>query len=408
LSLLCRAVRDYTDLTRRLADLIVGFGANVQPGQLVGVTSYIGKEELTREIARAAYERGALYVDVLYCDQWLKRERLFHGDPETLDYIPPWMLDRVRHFSDEHSARISLSGPHAPRALDGVPADRVGRDLLPYLPGTGKIVNMRTTNWCVAPGPTPAWAEAVYPDLPRDEAYERLWEAVAHICRLDADDPVAAWTERLATLRRGAAALTTRRFDAIHLHGPGTDLTVGLFASSLWHAAEFTTVDDVAHNPNIPSEETFTTPDPLRADGHVTATMPLELYGSIIDGIRVEFEGGRAVKIDAAENAEALRSACAKDDGGTRLGEIALVDGGGRIGPLQTVFFDTLFDENAASHIALGSGYALAVGDDAEKQRVNESEIHIDFMIGSPALAVDGITAGGEHVPVLRDGAWQL
>jgi aminopeptidase len=408
LSLVSRAARDYTDLTRRLADLIVGFGANVQPGQLVGITSYLGKEDLTREIARAAYERGAQYVDVLYSDPWVKRERLLHGAPETLTYIPPWMIERLRHFSGEHAARISLSGPVAPHALDGIASDRAGLDLLPYLPETGEIVNRCTTNWCVAPAPTPGWAASVYPDADPDEAYDRLWAAVAHVCRLDTDDPVAAWTERMETVKRGAAALTDRRFDAIHLHGPGTDLTVGLFASSRWHAAEFTTVDGLAHYPNIPSEETFTTPDPLRAEGHVSATLPLELYGSIIRGLRVEFEGGRVARIDADENAETLRSACTRDDGATRLGELALVDGDGRIGPLQTVFFDTLLDENAASHIALGSAYSLAVEDDADKQRINASGIHIDFMIGSPELDVDGITAAGEHVPVLRQGAWQI
>jgi len=401
-------VRDYTNLTRRLADLIVGFGANVQPGQLVGVTSYIGKEDLTRQVARAAYELGARYVDVIYADQWVKRERLLHGDPETFSYIPPWMLDRLHSFSDEHAARISLSGPHAPHALDDVPADRSGLDLLPYLPDTGTVVNLRTTNWCVAPAPTADWAELVYPDVAPNEAYDRLWGAIAHICRLDEDDPVAAWTERMTTLKRGAQTLTERHFDAIHLHGPGTDLTVGLFASSIWHGAEFTTVDGLDHYPNIPSEEIFTTPDPQRVDGYVSATMPLELYGSIISGLRVEFEGGRAVRIDADENAETLRSATAKDEGASRLGELALVDGGGRIGPLETVFFDTLLDENAASHIALGSAYAMAVGDAEEKQRISRSQIHVDFMIGSPELNVDGITAAGEHVPVLRSGAWQV
>ena len=401
-------MRESSDLTRKLAQLIVGFGANVQPGQLVGITSYIGKEELTRELARAAYARGARYVDVLYSDQWVKRERLLAAADEALDYIPPWMIDRLRHFSDEHAARIALSGPQAPHALDGIPAERSGRDLLPYLPEIGKVVNRRTTNWCVAPAPTQDWAEIVYPDLPAEEAYDRLWDAVVHICRLESDDPEAAWRERMGVVKQGAARLTERHFDAIRLHGPGTDLTVGLFPSSIWHAAEFTTVDGLEHFPNIPSEETFTTPDPLRVDGHVSATMPLELYGSIISGIRVKFEGGRAVKIDAEQNAEALRAACAKDDGGTRLGELALVDGGGRIGPLGTVFYDTLIDENAASHIALGSGYALAVADEADKARVNESQIHIDFMIGSPALDVDGITSAGEHVPVLRNGAWQL
>jgi aminopeptidase len=408
LSLLCRAVRDYADLTTKLADLIVGFGANVQPGQLVGITTYVGKEELTREIARAAYARGARYVDVLYADQWVKRERLLAAPDETLDYIPPWMRDRLRYFSDEHAARIALSGPQAPRALDGIAADRAGRDLLPYLPETGKIVNLRTTNWCVAPAPTLDWAEAVYPGLTSDEALERLWQAIAHICRLEADDPEEAWRERMRAVKECAARLTERRFDAIRLHGPGTDLTVGLLPSSRWHAAEFTTVDGLDHYPNIPSEETFTTPDPLRVDGHVTATLPLELYGSIISGIRVEFAAGRAVKIDADENADALRSACAKDDGGTRLGELALVDAGGRIGPLETVFYDTLIDENAASHIALGSGYTLTVADEADKARVNESDIHIDFMVGSPALNVDGITGAGEHVPVLREGVWQI
>ena len=401
-------MRDYTNLTRRLADLIVGFGANVQPGQLVGVTSHVGKEELTREIARAAYERGARYVDVLYWDDRVKRQRLLHGDPETLDYIPPWMRERLLNFSNEHAARISLSGPQALHALDGIAADRSGRDSLPYLPDTGKIVNLRTTNWCVAPAPTRGWAEFVYPDADPDEAYDRLWGAIAHVCRLDADDPVAAWNERMVTVKQGSAALTDRHFDAIRLHGQGTDLTVGLLPSSVWHAAEFTTVDGLDHFPNIPSEETFTTPDPTRVDGHVSATMPLELYGSIVSGIRVEFEGGRAVKIDADKNVETLRSACAKDDGGTRLGELALVDGGGLIGPLERVFFDTLLDENAASHIALGSAYAMAVADEADKQRINVSQIHIDFMIGSPALDVDGITAAGEHVPVLRNGAWEI
>ena len=322
-------MRDYSDLTRRLADLIVQFGANVQPGQLLGVTSYVGKEDLTREIARSAYERGAKFVDVWYSDSGSSASGYFTGIRRRFSYIPPWMTDRMEHFSQEHGARIALSGPHAPHALDDVPAERSGLDLLPYLPGTGELVNRRTTNWCVAPAPTREWAEIVYPDAEPDDALDRLWQAIAHVCRLDEDDPVAAWTERMETLKRSATALSERRFDAIHLHGPGTDLTVGLFRSSVWHAAEFTTVDDLAHYPNVPSEETFTTPDPGRVDGHVSATLPLELYGSIIKGLRVEFEGGRVVKIDADENAETLRAASTKDDGASRLGELALVDGGG-------------------------------------------------------------------------------
>jgi aminopeptidase len=248
----------------------------------------------------------------------------------------------------------------------------------------------------------------VYPELDPEAAYDRLWEEIAYVCRLDADDPEAAWGERARTLEGVAGRLTERRFDAIHLHGPGTDLTVGLLPSSVWNAADFVTVDGLRHFPNIPSEEMFTTPDPERVDGHVTATRPLEVYGAVLDGIRVDFSAGRAVGIDAERGADTLRALAAKDDGASRLGELALVDGEGRIGPLGTVFYETLVDENAASHIALGGGYDLGVETDEDLARVNRSVIHVDFMIGSPELAVDGITRDGDTVPLLRSGAWQI
>jgi aminopeptidase len=393
--------------TKKLAELAV-FGSNVQPGQLVAVTSFVGKEYVAREIARAAYERGAKYVDVVTFDQWVKRERIAHAAEETLDYAPPWMSQRLLHLSDEHAARITLSGPHAPRALEGLDPSRAGRDLLPYLPETGEVVNRRTTNWTIVPVPTPDWAEVVYPDIPQDEAYRRLWEAVAHVCRLDTEDPQAAWAERTATLKSSADRLTERRFDTLRLHGPGTDLTIGLFPSSTWQAGDFVTVDGLRHLPNLPTEETFTTPDPEQVHGYASATMPLELAGSVVSGIRVEFENGSAVAIEADQGAEALRAAAASDEGASRLGEIALVDGLGRVGALETTFFDTLIDENAASHIALGNGYDHPVVDAADKERINASRVHIDFMIGSPELAVDGITFDGDVVPVLRHGAWQI
>ena len=393
--------------TEKLAELAV-FGANVQPGQLVGVTSFVGKEELTRRIADLAYRRGARYVDVLYFDQWVKRSRIAHAAEDTLDYVPPWLAERLLYLSDEHAARITLSGPHAPTALEGLDSARAGRDLLPYLPETGEVVNSMTTSWTIVPAPTRPWAAAVYPDLDPDEAYERLWEAVAHVCRLDDDDPAQAWLDRTAVLKDNARRLTERGFDSLRLHGPGTDLTIGLLPSSTWQAGDFRTVDDLQHYPNIPTEETFTTPDPERVDGYVSATMPLELYGIVISGIRVEFAGGRAVAIDADQGGEALRAAASSDEGASRLGEIALVDGEGRIGPLGTVFFDTLLDENAATHIALGNAYDHPVEDAADKKRINTSRVHIDFMIGSPELAVDGITRDGNVVPVLREGAWQI
>lgn len=400
-------MRQIDEWTSMLADLAV-FGANVQPGQLLAVTSYLGKEDLTRAVARAAYLRGAKYVDVVYFDQWVKRERIAHAADDTLDFIPPWMSERLRYLSDEHAARVTLSGPHAPTALEGLDPARAGRDLLPYLPEVGEIVNRMTTSWCIVPAPTRPWAESVYPDLDSEQAYEKLWESVAHICRLDADDPSAAWTERGAVLKANAQRLTDRGFDALRLHGPGTDLTIGLLPSAHWAAGDLITVDGRRHSPNLPTEELFTTPDPERVDGHVSATMPLELSGSVISGIRVEFAGGRAVKIDADEGAEALRAVVARDEGAARLGEIALVDDQGRIGPLETVFFDTLIDENAATHIALGDGYEHPVDDPAERARINKSQVHVDFMIGSRELAVDGIASDGSAVPVLRDGAWAI
>jgi aminopeptidase len=398
---------DVERLMEKLAEL-TAWGTNVQPGQIVAITSAIGKEELTRRVARAAYERGAKYVDVLYWDVWIKRERVEVAPEDTLEYVPPWLRERLFWLSDEHAARITLSGPQAPRALRDLDATRVGKDMLPRQQESPEVVNRMTTNWCLVPGPNPAWAEAVYPDLAPDEAYRALWDSISYICRLDADDPAEAWTTRSDELKANAQRLTDRRFDAVRLHGPGTDLTIGLLPSAHWAGGDLETVDGVRHSPNIPTEEIFTTPDPARVDGFVSATMPLELSGSIIEGIRVEFEGGRAVKLDADRGAETLRSVVAKDDGASRLGEVALVDAMGRVGPLETVFLDTLIDENAASHLALGNGYFHPVEDEDDLARVNRSGVHVDFMIGSPELHVDGITRDGDAVPVLRAGVWQV
>ena len=209
-------------------------------------------------------------------------------------------------------------------------------------------------------------------------------------------------------LKASADRLSEQHFDAIELRGPGTELRIGMLPTHRWMCADFVTRDGLRHFPNLPTEEVFTSPDPVRTEGHVTATKPLVLRdGTIIKGLRVRFEGGRAVEIAADENGEALRSQVGVDEGGLRLGELALVDREGRIGPLGTVFFDTLLDENAASHIALGSGFAFVV-DEEDVGRVNSSGAHVDFMIGSPELDVDGITREGDRVPVLRDGTWQI
>ncbi len=395
------------DRWTRLAELSV-HGANVQPGQIVMLSAELGQEELARAVAGAAYDRGAQFVDVVYFDPWLKRARVQHASPDTLDYVPAWYGERMLAHAAGNGARVSLAGTTEPNLLDDLDAALVGKDRLPWLKETGKVVGERSTNWTIVPCPHRAWAKLVHPELSDEEAYERLWHELEHVLRLDEPDPVAAWEERMNTLNDSARRLAERRFDAIELRGPGTELAVGMLPTHTWWAADFTTAKGLRHFPNLPTEEVFTTPDPARTDGHVTSTKPLVLRdGTIIRGLRVTFEGGKAVALDADENAEALRSQLTIDEGALKLGELALVDRHGRIGPLDTVFYDTLLDENAASHIALGNGFPFLV--EAEDiERVNSSGTHVDFMIGSPELDVDGVTADGERVPVLRGGDWQI
>jgi aminopeptidase len=395
------------DRMHALADLIVRFGANVQPGQIVSIGSEPGKEPLARAIAAAAYKAGAKFVDLSVFDIHIKRARMLHAAPETLDFVPPWYGERMRALGEHRCAAIALTGPVAPRIMDGIDLALLGRDLLPRVRESIEIVNQRTTNWTAAPCPTASWAELVYPGVAPADALDRLWRDVAHVCRVDEPDPVAAWEERMDALVAVSRKLDQLRLDALRFEGPGTQLTVGLLPSCRWQCARVSTIDGVLHAPNIPTEEVFTTPDPERVDGYVSSTKPLFVSGAMVTGLRVRFEQGRAVEIDADEGAETLRALAGRDAGSARLGEVALVDGNSRIGALDTVFFDTLLDENAASHIALGEGLDIAVGEE-DQARINRSELHIDFMIGSGEVAVTGLERGGGEVPLLRGGAWQI
>ena len=391
----------------RFAELIAGFGANVQPGQIVELSASPGKEQLARAIAGAAYRRGAKFVDYLHYDPWMKRERVLHAPDDALDFTPAWHGQRALQLGEERGAIISLSGPDAPHLFEDLDPERVGRDRYPSVPEYLTVINDETVNWCIAPCPTPGWAELVYPDAEPDEALAKLWRDVIHICRLDEDDPIAAWTERNAELVSAAGRLTDRHFHAVHLEGPGTDLTIGLLPSSKWAGGGGQTVDGVAHMANLPTEEVFTSPDPERVEGVVRATKPLFTSGQIIEGLTVRFEGGRAVSIEAERGAETLQAMSQRDEGASRLGEVALVDKAGRIGPLGTVFYDTLLDENAASHIALGGALDYGAGE-ADRERLNRSQIHVDFMVGGPEVDVTGMTADGQRVPILRGQAWQV
>lgn len=396
------------ELVEQLARLAVRVGANVQPGQVVAISSEIGKEKLARAVAAEAYRAGAKFVDVVYFDVQVKRARLEFAPDDTLEYVPPWFGGRMLALGEQRAARVHLAGPVSPGALDGVDPVRSGRDQLPWLPEVLTLINEASTNWTIVPCPTVGWARLVHPDLDEETALAKLCEEIAHVCRFEAADPVETWRERMATLAAAAGRLTERRFDALHFEGPGTDLTIGLLPSSAWATAKFQTVDGIPHIANVPSEEVFTCPDPGRAQGVVRSTKPLVLAdGTIIRGLRMRFEGGRAVEIDADEGAEVMRGRCATDEGASRLGEVALVDREGRIGQVGTVFYDTLLDENAASHIAVGEGFDFILDED-DRQRRNRSAIHTDFMIGADDVEVTGLTRDGERVPVLRDGAWQI
>ncbi len=395
-------------LLERYATLIVGTGVNVQPGQVVSVEAAPDAAPLVHAVVREAYGRGAKYVDVLYWDPQVKRLRAQGAAEDTLTFVPPWLRERLFWIAESEGARISLSPVIPPGTLDGIDPERAGADRLPSLRESMQVINTGATTWTISPYPSAAWARTVHPELEEPDAVAKLWEEIVYVCRLDEDDPAAAWSSRFEELHRAGSSLDALELDALHFEGPGTDLTVGLLPSSRFsrEGARATARNGVEYAPNIPTEEVFTTPDPTRTEGVVRATKPLDVGGAVVEGLTVRFEGGRAVAIDADANAEVLRRRAALDEGAARLGEVALVDRESRIGKLGTTFFSTLLDENAVSHIAIGSAYETAVAPE-EVPRINQSSIHVDFMIGSNDVDVTGVKRAGERVPVLRGGAWQ-
>jgi aminopeptidase len=265
-------------------------------------------------------------------------------------------------------------------------------------------------NWAIVAYPNEGWAETVFgePDV------ERLWQAVETAVRLDEADPVAAWHEHIEKLKARAAALNERRFDALRYRGPGTDLTVGLHPESQWQAASDIS-RGIEHVANMPTEEVFTTPDARRVEGVVRSTLPLQIQGTIVRGLVVRFEDGRAVDVRAESGQDVMRTHVEADEGARRLGEVALVDSDSRVAKTGLVFYDTLFDENASSHIALGTAILSAVNwaleltpDERNARGVNHSSIHTDFMIGSPELEIAGVDRDGHETPILQNGSWQL
>jgi aminopeptidase len=389
-----------------LAQLAVDAGANVGPGQTVVVSAKLGQEDLARAIARAAYDRGAHHVQVDYSDPWVSRARFQRAPDEALGAVIPWVRERPRQMADLQAAWIGLSGPAAPGLLDDLDPGRIGRDSV-ALVEWAEVIDRGQISWTIIPGPNQAWARQIYGDAERDPL-TAIWRDLAEVCRLNEADPVAAWWQRSAELRQACERLDAAKLEALRFRGPGTDLVVGLLAGMRWHGGGLQSAWGRDHIPNLPTEEVFTSPDPGRTEGVVTSTKPLLVSGRLVNGLRIRFSGGRAVQIDADEGVELMRELVRRDVDADRLGEVALVDGSGRVGRSGIVFHDTLLDENAASHIALGSGFQHLARDAATAARVNSSGVHTDFMIGGPGVQVTGTTRDGREIPVLIGSEWAL
>jgi aminopeptidase len=389
-----------------LARLAAEAGVNATENQIVVVSATLGQEQLARAIAGACYDRGARYVEVNYSDPYVRKVRLTRAPDAALGTIPAWTRRKVLDVEQAGGANIALTGPVAPHLLDDVDPGRIGRDQV-AIPETMEVVARQRLRWTVIPGPSEGWAKLVFGDNEPD-ALVKLWETIGTICRLDADDPVQAWRERSDELGQMAARLDGAQLDSLHFTGPGTDLTVGLLAGAHWEGGGMTSADGIRYLPNIPTEEVFTTPDPERTHGVVSSTKPLLVSGATISGLRIRFDGGRAVQVDADQGAELMRELVARDEHADRLGEVALVDSSGRIGRSGLVFHDTLLDENAASHIAVGAGFPHLTAEERTAARVNASGIHTDFMIGGPELTVTGTTRDGRELPVLLHQDWAL
>jgi aminopeptidase len=404
------AVPEANERLVKYARLTVEVGLNLQPGQILAINTLVEHAPLAREITRAAYAAGARYVDVNYADQHVRRAHIEHASEDELGWSPPWQIERLRRLGEAGGALCAITGNPEPELFADLDGTRVGKARMRAVAEESLKLTDGLCNWTIVSHPNEGWAQTVLgePDV------ERLWQAVAHAVRLDTPDPVAAWRDHIAVLQERADGLNERRFDHLRYRGPGTDLTVGLHPESDWKAAldRSAGIDHVA---NMPTEEVFTAPDARRVEGVVRSTLPLQIHGNIVRDLEIRFENGRAVDVKASAGEVFMQTHVATDDGAARLGEVALVDGHSAVGETGLVFFDTLFDENAASHIALGAAITQSVGwtagldPEARHERgVNHSSIHTDFMIGSNEVEIDGVTASGEHVPILRGGDWQL
>jgi aminopeptidase len=406
---------DFEQKLDRLAEVAVRSGLGLGQGQELVMTATLDAVPLARRITEHAYRAGASLVTAFFGDEELSLLRFRYGSDASFDAAASWLYEGMAQAYRNGAARLAIAG-NDPALLSKEDPEKVSRAnravSKAYRPAM-ELITRQEINWSIVAGATPAWAAAVFPNLPPDEALARLWEAIFAASRVDRPDPVAAWKEHDANLHARADWLNEKRYAALHFRGPGTDLRVGLADGHLWLGGGTTAANGRYCIPNMPTEEVFTTPHKDRVDGHVTSTKPLSHQGTMIEEISVRFEGGRIVEALAARGNQILQRMIETDEGARRLGEVALVPHSSPIASSGLLFLNTLFDENAACHIALGQAYSTCLkdGDSLTPEQLaargaNSSLIHVDWMIGSNRIDVDGIGAGGAAEPVMRAGEW--
>lgn len=399
----------------RLAEVAVRSGLGLAAGQQLVMTATLDAVPLVRRITEHAYKAGASLVTTLFTDEQSTLLRFRYGAVDTFDTAASWLYEGMAQAFRAGSARLAITG-NDPALLSHEDPEKVSRAnramSKAYRPAL-ELITRHDINWTIVSNATPAWAASVFPDLPQDEAVSRLWDAIFAASRADQPDPIEAWKKHDANLHASAKKLNDKRYAALHFKGPGTDLRVGLADDHLWLGGGTTAGNGNYCIPNMPTEEVFTTPHKDRTEGRVTSTKPLSYQGTMIEGISVRFEGGKIVEAHADKGEMVLQRMIKTDEGARRLGEVSLVPHSSPIASSGLLFNNTLFDENAACHIALGQAYStcLVNGDKLTTQELaargaNDSLIHVDWMIGSNRIDVDGISAGGNSEPVMRAGEW--
>ncbi len=399
----------------RLAEVAIKVGLKLQPGQDLLLTAPSVALPLVRKIAEHAYKAGAGLVTPMISDEEVTLVRYRFAPNDSFDRAAGWLYEGMSKAFDANTARLAIVGDN-PMLLSGEDPGKVARaskaNSIAYKPALERIVSF-DINWNIIAYPSPAWARQVFPDDEENVAVAKLAEAIFTASRVDKDGAVANWERHNAVLRERTEWLNGQRFRALHYSGPETDLTIGLADGHEWQGGASTAKNGITCNANIPTEEVFTTPHARRVSGHVVSSKPLSYQGSLIDGIAVRFEEGRIVEARASRGAEVLNKVLDTDEGARRLGEVALVPHSSPISESGLLFFNTLFDENAACHIALGQCYSKCFIDGTRltpeqiaAQGGNKSLIHIDWMIGSDKIDIDGVHADGRRVPVFRKGEW--